>query len=163
MISNIELLKNQYELIKGSREVVFQYCEKISPEHYIQPVDGFGRGTICITQAHIGRSYIFWLAEFGLKKEIDYPSYESYKKLNDVRQLFENVNQIVSEFLNHFEKRMEENISGMVPQINKELTVPALQLFTHVTTHEFHHKGQVMSMSRILGYAPPDADVIRFE
>ena len=36
-----------------------------------------------------------------------------------------------------------------------------LQLFTHTITHEFHHKGQVMSMSRLLGYVPVDADIIR--
>ena len=163
MTKNTELLKHQYELIKNSREIVFQYCEKFSPEHYTQPVNGFGRGTICITQAHIGRSYVFWLAEFGMKKVVTYPTYESYKNLNDVRKLFENVDKTVSVFLNHFENRMEELVSGNVPQIKKELSVPALQLFTHVTTHEFHHKGQVMSMSRILGYKPPDADVIRFE
>jgi len=33
---------------------------------------------------------------------------------------------------------------------------------THVMTHEFHHKGQIMTMGRMLGYTPPDADVIRF-
>ena len=162
MTSNKEVLKQQYELIKSSREVVFKYCEKISPEHYIKAVDGFGRGTICITQAHIGRTYIFWLADFGMKKQISYPPYESYKNLNDVLQLFENVNEVVEEFLTLFGNRMDEKISGIVTQINKEITVPAIQLFTHAITHEFHHKGQVMSMSRILGYKPPDADIIRF-
>jgi uncharacterized damage-inducible protein DinB len=34
-----------------------------------------------------------------------------------------------------------------------------LQLFTHVMTHEFHHKGQLLSMFRILGHVPPDTDV----
>jgi uncharacterized damage-inducible protein DinB len=163
MNNNLELLKNQYEFIKASRDVVLNYCEKIAPEDYVKEVKGFGRGTICITQAHIGRSYIFWLSEFAMKKQVSYPPYDSYKNLNDVRKLFENVNEVVSEFLNLFENRMDENISGIVTQINKELTVPALQLFTHAITHEFHHKGQVMSMSRILGYTPPDADVIRFE
>lgn len=33
---------------------------------------------------------------------------------------------------------------------------------THVMTHEFHHKGKIMTMGRMLGYTPPDADVIRF-
>ena len=162
MTSNKEVPKQQYELIKSSREVVFQYCEKISPEDYVKAVDGFGRGTICITQAHIGRTYIFWLADFGMKKQISYPPYESYKNLNDVLQLFENVNEVVEEFLTLFGNRMDEKISGIVTQINKEITVPAIQLFTHVITHEFHHKGQVMSMSRILGYRPPDADIVRF-
>ncbi len=41
------------------------------------------------------------------------------------------------------------------------LMVNPLQLFTHVITHEFHHKGQIMSLSRHLGYTPVDADIIR--
>ncbi len=35
------------------------------------------------------------------------------------------------------------------------------ELFTHVITHEFHHKGQVLSLSRHLGYIPVDTDIIR--
>ncbi len=162
MSNTFKLLKNQYELVKASRDVVFQYCEKISPEHYTQPVDGFGRGTICITQAHIGRSYIFWLAEFGMKRQQTYPAYEEYKNVQEVRQLFEKVNLVVSEFLNHFENKLTETISGEISSGNRFVSVSALQLFTHVVTHEFHHKGQVMSMGRILGYTPPDADIIRF-
>ena len=35
-------------------------------------------------------------------------------------------------------------------------------LFTHVITHEFHHKGQLLTLSRILGYVPPDEDIIHW-
>ncbi|WP_372850566.1 DinB family protein [Pedobacter sp.] len=29
-------------------------------------------------------------------------------------------------------------------------------------TYEFHHKGQVMTMARLLGNTSPDTDVMRF-
>ena len=35
------------------------------------------------------------------------------------------------------------------------------KLFTHVITHEFHHQGQILPMSRQLGYIPVDTDVMR--
>lgn len=162
MNSQSEILLKQYELVKSSREVVIKFCGKFSTEDYTKEVEGFGRGSIRTTQAHIGRTYIFWLADFGMKKTVTYPPYESYNNFNDVRKLFENVDSIVSEFLNTFGNKPDEKISGRVTQINKDLTVTALQLFTHTLTHEFHHKGQIMSMARILGYTPPDADVIRF-
>nr|WP_261382294.1 DinB family protein [Mucilaginibacter achroorhodeus] len=41
------------------------------------------------------------------------------------------------------------------------LNLSPLELFTHVITHEFHHKGQLVNMSRQLGYIPVDTDVIR--
>ncbi|MCU5378655.1 hypothetical protein OCA08_16075 [Bacillus cereus] len=34
-----------------------------------------------------------------------------------------------------------------------------LWLLTHTETHEFHHKGQIVSMARHLGYNPPDTDL----
>ena len=39
---------------------------------------------------------------------------------------------------------------------------PALILH-HVLTHAFHHKGQIVSMCRILGYPAPDTDLNNFE
>ncbi|TKC09723.1 DinB family protein [Pedobacter frigoris] len=38
----------------------------------------------------------------------------------------------------------------------------AYGIFTDVITHEFHHKGQAMTMARLLGHIPPDTDVMRF-
>jgi uncharacterized damage-inducible protein DinB len=42
------------------------------------------------------------------------------------------------------------------------LRAPALVLH-HVFTHAFHHKGQIVSMCRILGYPAPDTDLNQFE
>lgn len=42
-----------------------------------------------------------------------------------------------------------------------ERHVTSLELFSHVITHEYHHKGQVLSISRHLGYTPVDTDIIR--
>jgi uncharacterized damage-inducible protein DinB len=53
-------------------------------------------------------------------------------------------------------------ISAKVPGRDIQLTVTALELLTHVTTHEYHHKGQVLTISRQLGYTPVDTDLIRF-
>lgn len=34
--------EKQYELVNGSREVVFQYCEQFSNKDYVREVEGFG-------------------------------------------------------------------------------------------------------------------------
>ncbi|MNL32837.1 DinB family protein [compost metagenome] len=44
---------------------------------------------------------------------------------------------------------------------NVKSSAKPLKLFTHVTTHEYHHKGQILSLSRHLGYTPVDTDIIR--
>jgi uncharacterized damage-inducible protein DinB len=39
--------------------------------------------------------------------------------------------------------------------------VDGFKLFTHTITHEFHHKGQILTLSRQLGYTPVDTDIMR--
>ncbi|MEP6627343.1 MAG: DinB family protein [Ginsengibacter sp.] len=55
---------------------------------------------------------------------------------------------------------MQNKISGMLPDRGK-ITTKSLSLFFHVITHEFHHKGQIATMCCIMGYPPPDTDIIR--
>jgi len=155
------VLADQYALIKNSREVVFRFCEEISAKDYVSEVSGFGRGSIRNLHAHIANTYVYWLSEIGMKKSPEYPSYENIKDLKTAIDNFKRSDAVVNDFISTFENKWDEEITGMVSSINKEITVTALQLFTHVTTHEFHHKGQIMSMGRILGYIPPDADVIK--
>ncbi len=40
------------------------------------------------------------------------------------------------------------------------LSITPLWLLTHTETHEFHHKGQIVSMARHLGYTPPNTILI---
>ncbi|MCY9423036.1 DinB family protein, partial [Bacillus paralicheniformis] len=34
------------------------------------------------------------------------------------------------------------------------------QLLIHSITHEFHHKGQIVAMLRLLGYIPNNTDIL---
>ena len=87
---------------------------------------------------------------------------ENIKNIYDLRNAFNEVNILVDKFLNFFSDR-NTPVEGEIFWLKRNQTETPLSLFTHVTTHEFHHKGQIMTMSRLLGYTPPDADVIRFE
>jgi len=79
---------------------------------------------------------------------------------NAVRDIYKEVDQLMEEFLQHFSGSLDEPMPLFRPN-GSALTRSPFELFTHVITHEFHHKGQVVSMSRQLGYTPVDTDVIR--
>jgi uncharacterized damage-inducible protein DinB len=68
----------------------------------------------------------------------------------------------VDAFLKVFDGQWEKSISGKPPQKPQYMETTPLALFTHAISHEFHHKGQIMTMGRILGNIPPDTDIIRF-
>jgi len=159
--NQLSLLEQQYELVKGSREVVFQFCEKFSPEEYTKEINGIGRGSVRNLQVHIAYTYIYWLAEFAMKQSPSFPPYDTYKDFKSAIRVYENADKVVYQFIEKFKENLGLMFSGTSSSTKKNISVGALELFTHVITHEFHHKGQMMSMGRMLGYTPPDADIIR--
>lgn len=152
----ISYTSEQYQYVKGSRNVLFEYCETISEKDFVNQNTSFGRGgSIRNLLVHIANTYEYWIANFVLKKNKLYAEYEDYKTIKEVRLLFENVDLFMEEFIsqiNYFENIETPN------SIN---TVKPLQLFSHVITHEYHHKGQILSLSRHLGYIPVDTDIMR--
>jgi len=157
----MEVLKQQYRIIKGSREVVLNYCQSIKFEDLTKSIESFNKNSVCYLLLHIANTYKFWLKRFTSGQEFEYFTEEKTKSVNDIRKAFNEVNTLVDEFLNKYSDR-NTPIEGEIFWLKKNMTYTVLQLFTHVITHEFHHKGQIMTMSRLLGYTPPDADVIRF-
>ncbi|RSK47607.1 hypothetical protein EI291_14730 [Hymenobacter rigui] len=55
------------------------------------------------------------------------------------------------------------NVPEIVAVLHQQAPQPfsTLHVFTHIIRHEFHHKGQMLNMSRQLGCTPVDTDAIR--
>ena len=151
--------REQYEYIKGSRNVLFEYCKTISPEDFINQNTSFGRGgSIRNLLVHIANTYEFWIANLALQKKVTYAEYENHLTIQDVITLFDAVNIFMEELISKidsFEGEIVYEIQG-----NKSSAAP-FKLFSHVITHEYHHKGQILSLSRHLGYTPVDTDIMR--
>ena len=156
-----DLLNRQYELLKGSRQVLFDYCEKLTNEEFTKEMPQFGHGSIRNLFTHIADVYIHWLQNFALSKTTSYPDNNTIKDMKDVRHIFDQCDKYVDEFIKHYGDQLNKSITAPVPESTKTITTTPLTLFTHALTHEFHHKGQIVSMSRQLGYTPVDTDMIR--
>ena len=154
------IVKQQYAYVTSSRESLFDYCQTIAQTDFIRETDDMGRGgSIRNLLVHIANTYRGWILISALDEDSSYTSNEQCTSIIDVKILFEEVNQ----FMNRF---FENVILLGVKHIDMELdgqpaSVEALKMFTHVITHEFHHKGQVLTRSRQLGYTPVDTDVMR--
>lgn len=159
MIHDLLHFQNQYTFINESREILFNYCKTISKEHFIKEHKDFGRGSIRNLFVHIANVYEFWIASKALRREIVFTTFESVEDMEGVEHLFAQVDEYVTTFFTFLEKTAPEVIT--FERKGAMLNQSPLKLFTHVITHEFHHKGQILSMSRHLGYVPVDTDVIR--
>lgn len=153
----------QYELVQSSREVVFKYCETLRPEHLVCNLESFGGGSMRNLLVHIANTYRFWIGNFALKRSEPYFDQESYENISRLRKAYHEVDSLVKCFLDERIDVWAKKVEGSIHRKEELISISRLTLFTHVITHEFHHKGQLMSMSRQLGYKPPDSDIIRFD
>lgn len=151
--------KIQYGFVQESRKVLFDYCQTISPDDFMNQNSSFGRGgSIRNLLVHIANTYEHWIANIALRNNVAPAEYDSHKNIQDVIDLFDYVDNFMTEFMPLMEKPdsvIEYELNG-----EKKLAQP-FKLFTHVITHEYHHKGQILSISRHLGYIPVDTDIMR--
>jgi uncharacterized damage-inducible protein DinB len=149
----------QYDLVISSRNVLLDYCQLINNKDFLLENSNFGRGSIRNLLVHICNTYEFWIGQQALKKDIQFKKYDTITSVREVEKYFEKINDLIEEFIAIYKDHYLEELSVNIN--NKNLKANPLKLFTHVITHEFHHKGQILSLSRHLGYIPVDTDVIR--
>ncbi|MBD3921332.1 DinB family protein [Paenibacillus sp. PR3] len=159
----IETLQQQYEWIRSARHNLFAFLEEIPPPLLHQKLATFGRGSILRTHIHAADSYRLWLGSFALRRPpLEYRDTPNevieHANVQTVRKLYAEVDDTVQRFLDNCSDHWLEPIVHPVAWQDEPHTASPLLLFTHTITHEFHHKGQILSMARQLGYPPPADD-----
>lgn len=158
-----QLLSQQYALVQSARTALLDYCATLAPADLLAPVPAFNDSSIRDLLVHAARTYQYWLGMVGLRRPAQPLAYPpDAPDLPALRRLFLTVDALVADFVAHTAGRWLEEATYELPRHDQTQPLTPLQLLTHAFTHEFHHKGQVLSMSRQLGYTPVDTDAIRF-
>ncbi|SMD00508.1 DinB family protein [Pedobacter nyackensis] len=155
------LLEQQYQLIKEVREVVFQYLEFEVKQDLVKAVDSFNNRSIAYLMTHVANTYIAWAGNFALSMQKSYYTETDGETVAELRLIFKEVDLTMEQFISRFSEKPFTPVKGY-RWVDKYIETDAYSIFTHVLTHEFHHKGQSMTMSRLLGHIPPDTDILRF-
>jgi len=162
MISPPEYISKQYWLVRDSRRVLFDYCNTVRPEDFVNQNTSFGRGgSMRNLLVHIAHTYQHWIGNTALKRNLMFAGYEEFPTVQQVRDLYEEVDELMRDFISSELVATDLNNAIAYKLEGVERHVTSLELFSHVITHEYHHKGQVLSISRHLGYTPVDTDIIR--
>lgn len=154
-----EQLLAQYDMVVDARDTLLDYCGQLTRADFVISNTSFGRGSIRNLLVHIGTTYQYWIGEHALNRQMEYPTYESITTISQCRLFFEKVDELIEQFMERFNNTYFHTLSFTIN--NNVVTATPLKLFTHVITHEFHHKGQILSLSRHLGYVPVDTDIVR--
>ena len=159
----MEPLILMYDWVRRSREVLFEYTEGLSDEIYTLEHSDFAYGSIRNIHAHVAGCYQFWVGQMGLQQNItlfDEPA-SSIPDPKSMRAAFAQVDAMLEEAFEKFQ-RWDEPLKLVRPG-RDTLMVSQRWLITHPITHEFHHKGQLLALGRVLGHPLPsgvDTDLV---
>jgi uncharacterized damage-inducible protein DinB len=155
-----DLLTQQYAFVKDSRSALLMFCEKVSNDNFVAEVKGFGRGgSIRNLLVHSANSSLFWMVRHCFGEPHESLVYDHYHNVGECVSLYQKIDEYMQRLINSFKQDYCRELSST--NAGQTFFASPLKVYTHVITHEFHHKGQILSIARHLGYIPVDTDVIR--
>ena len=126
---------------------------------YHTKLNGFGFATIGEQVLHIFQCETNWIHR-AQAIPFDGLSVSEYPAILEARVLQRKVRSETSAYLSGLtEQQLNEEIT-LRSYDGFEITCTPAHVIHHVLTHAFHHKGQIVSMCRMLGYPAPDTDVL---
>jgi uncharacterized damage-inducible protein DinB len=152
-----------YDWVRRTREILFEYTDSLPNDVYTLEHPDFAYGSIRNIHAHVAGCYQFWVGAMGLKLNISYVD-EPASSLPDatsMRAAFAKVDLMLEEAFEKFQN-LDDPLEVVRPG-HDTLMVSQRWLITHPITHEFHHKGQLLALGRVLGHPLPagmDTDLV---
>lgn len=147
-------LRLLYTWVKRTRAVVFDYCQDLPIEIYSQEHPDFGFGSIRNLHAHVGECYLWWVGHVGLGQTFRDINPYDLADVAAMRGLFEQVDRTVEAALAEF-TNLDVLYSWGSGGNHPPRQISQRWLIMHPMTHEFNHKGQMLSLGRILGHPVP--------
>jgi len=136
-----------YGLVRRTREGLFGYASGVPAPILRQTHPAFHDSMLGL-MAHVAECYLHWTGGVGLGSEVAELN-RPVTELDDVRALFRRVDDVVDEAITG-----PGGLERVATWRDRRLSLRWLLL--HPVTHEFHHKGQVTSLGRILGHPVPE-------
>ncbi len=123
---------------------------------------GASHGSLLGTMSHILGAEQFWLAAFLGAPLERLPGSDEYPDLAALRFGFAEHGSGLEFFLASLnEQQLASEVQWFDPH-GQTLAAPLWQGISHMVQHSGYHRGQMTTMLRQLGYAPPMSDLMAF-
>lgn len=156
--------KLEYEWVKQTRQILLDQCKELNENDFTKEL-GFGFQSIRDSLVHVAGCYHAWLGSFALSKTTSpllTKEAINKMKIGDIQYYFQQADKYVDNVFEHFNDNFDDIIEKELSWKIGSGTIRKTphQLLTHSITHEFHHKGQIVAMLRLLGYIPKNTDIL---
>lgn len=145
-----------------ARDRLLAALEGLTPEQFTRDLGGSFR-SVRDTLAHLVGAETAWLARWRGDSPTSLLPAEQFPDLESVRRAWQEVEQGVRAFLADLGREGVGRVISYRLLKGQPGASPFWQMLQHVVNHGSYHRGQVVTMLRQLGAAPPVAmDLIAF-
>lgn len=144
-----------YQGVKGSREVMFGHLEAIGFEVVCQEFPAFSHRSIRGQLLHVVGCYNAWTTRLALGESCSWQNPTDFNSVADFREVYKTID---SKVLSATESGDLDKEFIALDSRGLALKVSKRWLITHPITHEYHHKGQIMALARLLGHPLEGSD-----
>ncbi|MFX0045001.1 MAG: DinB family protein [Candidatus Hermodarchaeota archaeon] len=151
---NAEHTQRFYEYHFAMNRNLWDYClENLTTDQFNEET-GISAGSIRKTFVHIMSSDERWFRGLRGEEVPEYPDAAQLEDLEVVRKRWEGVEAMMREYL--------EGLTDSEMSEPFERGIDRWHALFHVVNHGTHHRGQIVSMLRILGIKPVPQDFVFF-
>ena len=155
----IEVMRQQYALARRCRSILFDFLRDVVGNDGLNRVfSEFGDKSIRHLLEHSAGCYFSWLGFHALGRPRASFAHGPCTTMEEVTNLYGRVDQLVAHFFERF-GGSGDILIRTEHDPGEWISATPLELFSHTITHEFHHKGQIVWMTRLLGHVPRDTDL----
>ena len=154
----LEPLRKLYDYNYWARDRQLEACSKLSEEQVLRPM-GNSFSSLRDTLAHLLGAEWIWLERFRGRSPQSWPSWlEEIQTTNSIRERWATVEAGMRDYIGSLS---DEALGRDLTYLNTQgvLTTYLLwQALFHLSNHQSYHRGQVTTLLRQLGGAPPQID-----
>jgi uncharacterized damage-inducible protein DinB len=147
-------LKLTYDWVRQTRENLFTFTDTIPNDLYALEHSDFAYGSIRNIHAHVAFGYLVWVGVMGLgleRAKLELPAAQ-IPDAAAMRERFRTVDTILEQALETFD---DPDVMFERTYRDEVLKLTQRWVIVRPITHEFHHKGQLLALARVLGHPMP--------
>jgi uncharacterized damage-inducible protein DinB len=158
-VSSSTIMQEQLLYMLWADRMMLKAVREVTPEDLTRDA-GVSFGSVLGTMVHILGSQRLWLSRFAGRQVERRPGLQDFPDLPAWIQGWEETASEVEAFLAAL---TDEQLAAGITWEDSEIgavTRPLWQPIAHMVNHATYHRGQITSLLRQLGYAPPKTDLI---
>jgi uncharacterized damage-inducible protein DinB len=159
---NLKDLRTLLDYHYWARDVILEAVSPLTPEQFTRQFDSSFR-SVRDTVAHIYAADWIWFTRWKGESPKSLVAYDQFSDVESIRRAWVELEGQVRPFVDNLGENGVSRVFDYKLLSGAAGASPFFQMLTHMVNHASYHRGQVTTLLRQLGAAPPKStDMITF-